>query len=212
MKNNNLEQITMNLICEAKSDEEKVKRIFYFVRDEIKFDFVKDQFISSQQVLNAKKGVCMHKALVLHDMVQIAGISARLHFMKVDKKALEDLLPPIIYKKYPQTFLHTYPEINIDGKWVPMEATFDKELHEILLKKELNFGKYENRKNISIEFNKNGVIGAQQHVVIQGTKPIYANNLNPLKESMKELSKLKLLIQPLAFEISSKWINDKIRA
>lgn len=206
-----LKEFTLKLINGALTDEEKLKRIYYFVRDEIKFDFVCDQFMSSEEILKIRKGACMNKAVLFHDMVNISGIPARLHFMLVSKEALQDLLHPVAYRIWPKKFMHTYPEININGKWTSIDPTFDKELHEILLKKQLNFARNAINKDISIEFNINGVRGAQQFTEISGSKATYASNLNPLKESMNQLPKWKLKLQPWAFRISSNWLNSKVR-
>lgn len=125
---------------------------------------------------------------------------------------MEDLLHPIVYKFWPKAFLHTYPEINIDGRWISIEPTFDKELHEILLRKKLNFARNADHKDINIDFNINGVRGAQQFTEIKGSKATYASNLDPLKKSMEEIPGWKLKLQPWMFRISSNWINKKVRA
>jgi len=212
MSSNNLKHFTLELVNGSKNDEEKLKKIYYFVRDKILFDLVEDQFMSSEEILKIRRGSCMNKALLLHDMAKAVEISVRLHFMKVSKKALEDLLHPFVYKLWPKSFLHTYPEINLDGNWVPMEATFDKELHQILLKKRLNFAKYNDRRNIAIEFDTRGVYGTQQDTIISGSKAIYASNLEPLRKSLEGLPGWKLRLQPLLFRMSSKWINNKVRS
>ena len=84
-----------------------------------------------------------------------------------------------------------------------MEATFDKELHEILLKKNLNFARYPHRRDISIEFSKSGIIGAQQLTAVEGGEPIYADNLTPLKEMEETISWVKLkILRPWILSLS----------
>ena len=84
-----------------------------------------------------------------------------------------------------------------------MEAAFDKKLHEILLKKNLNFARYRHRRNISIEFSKSGIIGAQQLTAVEGREPIYADNLTPLKEMEETISWIKLkILRPWVLSLS----------
>ena len=139
------------------------------------------------------------------------NIPVRLHFMWVSKEALRDLLHPMSYFFWASPFLHTYPEVKLNGKWVPMEATFDRELHEILLKKNLNFARYPERKDISIRFSKSGVTGAQQLTAVEGRDSFYADDLTPLKEMIESLPKFKKKLHPWALRRSSEWLNQKVR-
>ena len=107
------------------------------MRDEIEFGWVYPQEIPADEVLKNRKGVCMQKANLLVAMAREAGFKARFNFIYVHKNALEDFLPKFAYKKWADPFPHTYPEIFLNGKWISMEATFDRKLHEICLKKKL---------------------------------------------------------------------------
>lgn len=74
------------------------------------------------------------------------------------KTALEDFLPEFTYQRWVDPFPHTFPEVYLNGKWVSMEATLDKDLHEICINKKLNFGKNKNVvRDISVEFSSNDV-------------------------------------------------------
>ena len=208
---NLIKETVKSITRNANTPEEKIERIFYFVRDQIPFDFLDNSLMSAEEVLASGRGSCMHKAVLLAEMAKEIGIPARLHFMWVTKKALRDLLHPISYFFWANPFLHTYPEVKLKGKWVPMEATFDKELHEILLKKNLNCARHPERKNISIQFSKSGVIGAQQLTSVKERDPIYADDITPLKDMIESLSWFKKKMQPWALRRSSRWLNEKVR-
>ena len=107
-----VEKITFD----AQSDTEKMQRIYYFVRDEIKFGWVYPQEIPAEEVLKNRKGVCMQKANLLIAMAREAGIKARFHFMYVHKTALEDFLPQFAYNRWVDPFPHTFPEVTIVQK------------------------------------------------------------------------------------------------
>ena len=146
---------------------------------------------------------CMNKAVLFVEMAKEAGVPARFHFMWVSKEALRELLHPLAYHFWPDSFIHTFPEVKLNGRWISMEATFDKELHEILLKKNLNFARYPHRRNISIEFSKSGIIGAQQLTAVEGRESIYADNLTPLKEMEETISWIKLkILRPWVLNLS----------
>ena len=208
---NSFKERVKNITRDANTPEEKMEKIFYFVRDQIPFDFLENSLMSAEEVLAAGRGSCMHKAVLLAEMAKEAGIPARLHFMWVSKEALRDLLHPMSYFFWASPFLHTYPEVKLNGKWVPMEATFDRELHEILLKRNLNFARYPERRNISIEFSTSGVVGAQQLTAVKGRDPIYADDLTPLKEMIESLPWFKRKLQPWALRRSGNWLNQEVR-
>ena len=197
------EDTVLEITKDAVTPEEKVEKIFYFVRDKIIFDFVGENYMSAEEVLATGRGSCMNKAVLFVEMTKEAGVPARFHFMWVSKEALRDLLHPLAYRFWPDSFLHTFPEVKLNGRWISMEATFDKELHEILLKKNLNFARYPHRRNISIEFSKSGIIGAQQLTAVEGREPIYADNLTPLKEMEETISWIKLkILRPWVLSLS----------
>ena len=69
-EDNMIKSIVRELTANAKSDEEKIRRIFYFVRDEIKFGWIYPQEIPAEKVLKNRKGVCMQKANLLVAMAR----------------------------------------------------------------------------------------------------------------------------------------------
>ncbi|HDP79453.1 MAG TPA: transglutaminase domain-containing protein [Spirochaetes bacterium] len=193
------------------SDEEKIRKIFYFVRDEIKFDWVYPQDIPAEEVLKHRRGVCMQKANLLVAMAREAGLRARFHFMYVRKNALEDFLPAFAYKRWVDPFPHTFPEIYLNGKWVPMEATFDRELHVACLRKNLNFGRYPEMRSISIEFSPDGVKGHQQYFHVASEKSFYGDDLGPfVKYHHESVPWFKRKLQPMIFRKAAA-IMKKIR-
>jgi len=198
------------LIKNASSDEEKTEAIFLFVRDSIKFGWVYPQEIPAEGVLENRKGVCMQKANLLVAMARKADMKARFHFMYVDKIAIQDFLPNFAYKKWGNPFLHTFPELYLNGKWVSMEATIDKELHEICIAQKKNFGRNpEVVKQISIDFSANGVKGHQQYVQNTNKQSFYGDNLSEFTEYMhREVPWWKRIIQPFIFKKADKLMTE----
>lgn len=198
------------LIEDSETDVEKMERIFYFVRDEIKFGWIYPQEVPAEDVLKNRRGVCMQKTNLLVAMAREAGIKARFHFMYVRKTALEDFLPEFAYNKWIDPFPHTFPEVYINGKWVSMEATFDKELHEICIKKKLNFGKNNAIvRDVSIEFSPDGVKGHQQYVHVEGKDSFYGDDLSEFTKFMHEgVPWWKKMLQPMIFKKAQTIMNE----
>lgn len=211
-KNETITTLVARLITGTKTDEEKIEKIYYFVRDEIKFGWVYPQDISAEEVLKNGKGVCMQKTNLLVAMAREAGLKARFHFMYVHKTALRDFLPEYAYNNWVDPFPHTFPEIFLNDKWVPMEATFDKELHEICIKKKINFGKNDTIvKNVSIGFSVNGVKSHQQYCHAEGKASFYGEDLSQFIDYLrKDIPWYKRMMQPLIFRQADK-IMDKLR-
>jgi hypothetical protein len=198
------------LIKDATNDEEKAEAIFYFMRDSVKFDWVYPQEISAEEVLKNRKGVCMQKTNLFVAMAREAGLKARFHFMYVEKTALQDFLPDFAYKKWVSPFPHTFPELFLNGQWVSMEATIDKELHEICIAEKKNFGRNpEIVQQVSIDFSPNGVKGHQQYVQNTEKQSFYGDDLSEFTEYLhNDVPKWKLKMQPMIFKNADKLINE----
>ncbi|NVO11313.1 MAG: transglutaminase domain-containing protein [Bacteroidales bacterium] len=200
-----------NLISGAKTDTEKMEKIFYFVRDSIKFGWVYPMEITAEEVLKNKRGICVQKTNLLIAMTREAGLKARFHFLYVYKNALEDFLPAFAYKRWVNPFPHTISEVYLNGKWVSMDATFDKEIHEICIRQKINFGKNPNIvSQVSIEFSEDGVKGHQQYYHAEGKDSFYGESLNELTKYMIDVPWWKRVTQPLIYRKAQKIIN-KIR-
>lgn len=116
----------------AKKPIEKAQRIFYAVRDEIRYDpyhieISRDRFKASVVLAN-KSGFCVEKALLLAAAGRAVGIPSRLRFADVRNHLTTEHL-----KKIMQTDLfifHGYTELYLNGKWVKATPTFNRSLCE----------------------------------------------------------------------------------
>jgi len=202
-------KLTQELTFGCSSDVEKMKKIFNYVRDKILFGWVYPQSVSAEDIIKLKMGVCMQKANLLVQMSRAAGIKARFHFMYVHKTALEDFLPGFAYEKWEDPFPHTFPEVFLNGKWVSMEATFDKSLHTICIDRKLNFGKNKSIvKNIEIDFSIEGVKGHQQYCQAENTESFYGDDLAQFTDYLhKNVPWWKRTLQPMIFKKAQKIMN-----
>ena len=102
--------------------KEKVKEIYNFVRDEIKFGYNKNDNISASQVLKDGYGQCNTKATLLMALLRAVGIQNRIHGFTIDKELQKGALTGFWYKLAPQSILHSWVEVKLSDKWYFLEG------------------------------------------------------------------------------------------
>jgi hypothetical protein len=118
------------IIKDAKNDSEKAISLFYWVRNEIKYNmrtympFDKQNFIASV-TLKRKNGFCVSKSILLSAFARAVGIPARIHLVdlinhKISQKVIDFMETDVMY-------YHGYSEFYLDGKWVKLTPSFDPE-------------------------------------------------------------------------------------
>ena len=121
-----------NLTGGADNVVDKAVRIFYFVRDKIKYNpylftnVFKD--FRASKILEKKEGFCIQKAVLLTALARASGIPARLRFADIRNHILNKKI-----MEFHQTSLlpyHGYNELYIRGKWTKAAPTFDLKLCE----------------------------------------------------------------------------------
>jgi transglutaminase-like putative cysteine protease len=200
---------TQAIIAKAATDEEKIERLFLFVRDEVDFNWIYPQDIPPEDVLKNGYGVCMQKANLLSTMAEAAGFQTRFRFMFIHKQALEDFLPGYAYKNWADSFPHTVVEIMFQGKWRSFDPSFDGKLLKICLDKKINFARYpEIFKAYKTNFSIEGMKGTQEFWSVAESEPFYGNTLKPLMDwEKKNISLFKRLLKPLIFRQAKSIMN-----
>lgn len=106
---------------------EKAIRIFYFVRDEIRYNVYSprptDADFKASHVLARGEGYCVQKAVLLVALARAAGIPARLRFAEIRSH----LTPPALVEKRGSNLFpyHGLTDLNINGRWVKATPTYD---------------------------------------------------------------------------------------
>jgi transglutaminase-like putative cysteine protease len=114
----------------CKSDRDKIVKLFYFVRDAIKYNLFmisayREDFRASQ-VLEWGKGYCVQKAVLLAALSRAVGVPCRLAYAKIrNHRVPEQLVKKIGTNVFPR---HGYNQFYCDGKWLSATAAFDAEL------------------------------------------------------------------------------------
>jgi len=110
------------------SDKEKAIALFYWVRDEIKYNMltfvpnVPANFKASI-TLRRKNGFCVSKSILLSSFARAIGIPARIHLVDlinhlISQKVIDFMGTNVMY-------VHGYSEFYLNGKWVKLTPSFD---------------------------------------------------------------------------------------
>lgn len=106
-----------------KADEyEKIRRIYDYVRNEIKFGYNRGDDIPASEVLADGYGQCNTKSILLMALLRGVGIPCRIHGFYIDKKMQKGALTGIVYTFAPRNIVHAWTEVQFRGKWVALEG------------------------------------------------------------------------------------------
>lgn len=124
--NESIKQKADDLTKAQGKDMDKAKSLFYFVRDEIKYNPIPLDFSEGYRASNTlerKEGFCVEKASLLAAFARAVGIPARLHLADIRNHLVSDRLMEVMGTNL--FSYHGYSELFIDGKWVKATPAFD---------------------------------------------------------------------------------------
>jgi transglutaminase-like putative cysteine protease len=115
---------------DAVTDQERAIRLYYVVRDEIRYDpytsSVEVEGLKATRTLALGRGWCVSKAILLAAGCRTLGVPARLGFADVrnhlsTEKMRQRMQTDIFY-------WHGYTSIHLDGRWLKATPAFNIEL------------------------------------------------------------------------------------
>ncbi len=177
----------------------KVKSIYNFVRDEIKFGYNLSDDVSASKVLNDGYGQCNTKSNLLMALLRVVEVPTRIHGFTIDKALQKGAITGIWYKLAPQNILHSWVEVNVNDKWYFLEGVIlDREYLESLQAQNKDctttfcgYGVYtDNFQNPEIEWNLNNTFIQEKGInqdfgLFDSPDDFYAKHqqkLNPFKK------------------------------
>jgi hypothetical protein len=120
---NELKTLTLDLIKELKTDEEKIKKIYYYVQEKINYIAFEDGlngFIprDAMNVFTKKYGDCKDMSNILNEMLQYANIDSYLTWIGTRSK-------PYSYHELPTTFTdnHMITAVKYKNEFIFLDAT-----------------------------------------------------------------------------------------
>jgi hypothetical protein len=116
--NNELvKRMALELTKNCKTDREKLEKLFYYVRDDIKFGFVKNgDLVKASETISEGIGQCNTKTNLFLALCKSVGIPAKIHFSLIDRSIQRGVFPPWAYNLLPKQISHSWLEVEIDGK------------------------------------------------------------------------------------------------
>ena len=114
------------------TDREKAIRLFYAVRDDIKYDLfgyeINPLYMKASNILKKASGYCVSKGAVLTAAARAVGIPARMGFADLinhlNPGKIDELLQTNVFA------FHGFAELYIEGRWVKATPAFDRRLCE----------------------------------------------------------------------------------
>ena len=130
--NPSIQEKTKDLTKGQENIIEKARNLFYFVRDEIKYNiYVSKSLLEhfrASNTLSKGEGYCVQKAVLLVALARAAGIPAGLGFARIRN----NLLPEKMLKRLGTNVFafHGYAELYLNGNWVKATPAFDLKMCE----------------------------------------------------------------------------------
>lgn len=99
----------------------KIKQIYNFVRDDIKFGFNASDNMSASKILKDGYGQCNTKTILAMALLRGVDIPCRIHGFTLDKRVQSELLG-ILDKITPTEIIHTWIEVYYEEQWYQLEG------------------------------------------------------------------------------------------
>ena len=101
----------------------KLEKVFYYVRDEIRFGFPEDgDLVKASDTIRLRMGQCNTKAALFLALCKAVRIPARIHFSLIKKEIQRGLFTGIGYALMPSLLSHSWVEVKIDGTWRKLDS------------------------------------------------------------------------------------------
>lgn len=106
----------------------KIEKLFYYVRDKIKFGFPKDgDLVKASETIQSGVGQCNTKGTLFLALCKTLEIPARLHFSLIKKDIQRGLFTGIAYRLMPMLISHAWIEVEVDGIWHKLDSYINDE-------------------------------------------------------------------------------------
>ena len=115
-------EILEQLEVEPKSEEEKIRTIYNFVKDNIKFGYNESDDLPASEVLQDGYGQYNTKASLFMALLRGIGIPCHIHFFTIDKRVQKGTLTGLPYRLAQEEIIHSWTEVLYGDKWVNLEG------------------------------------------------------------------------------------------
>ena len=107
----------------------KIKKIFSFVKDEIKFGFTKEgDLTKASDTIKYGVGQCNTKTTLFLALCKAIDVPSRVHFSLIKKEIQKGIWTGIFFKLLPKELSHGWIEVLVDGKWRKIDSYINDEI------------------------------------------------------------------------------------
>ncbi len=106
----------------ALATHDRVGVVYDFVRNEILFGYNRADDIPASEVLSDGYGQCNTKGTLLMALLRALGVPCRLHGFTIHKGLQRGVVPELVYPIAPLEILHSWVEVEMDGRWIDLEG------------------------------------------------------------------------------------------
>jgi hypothetical protein len=198
-----VKQKALDLTQGAKTDREKVKRIYHFVRDDIPYTFTHN-LQKASDVLKEQVGQCNTKTTLTIALLRAVNIPARYHCGSISKKLFQNMFPKWAYPFTPNSIPgHCWAEVYINERWTAIENVMDLELYEgiqhkmLIDKQETSIGCGLSKDNFQKEWD------GETDVLVQGGA--LAEDAGTFSNADEYLAAAEFFLNPLKY-----WIKKNV--
>lgn len=117
-----IQKLILERFWNEANDYEKIRQIYDYVRNQIKFGYNRGDDIPASEVLADGYGQCNTKSILLMALLRGVGIPSRIHGFYIDKKMQKGALTGIVYTFAPRNIVHAWTEVQYQGKWIALEG------------------------------------------------------------------------------------------
>ena len=117
------------LTREIISVEEKASKLFYFIRDEIRYAFHADkekELYPASSILEKGRGFCTQKSILFCALARACNIPAGIHFYDIDDYTLPGNFVDLLRTR--TLYRHGIVSLCLNGSWKKYDATLDIKL------------------------------------------------------------------------------------
>lgn len=104
------------------SAKDKIKNIYNYIRDDIRFGYNIDDNIPSSQILEDGYGQCNTKGILFMSLLRAVGIPCRFHGFTINKELQKGAITGIWYRIAPREIIHSWVEVFYNDKWFNLEG------------------------------------------------------------------------------------------
>ena len=100
------------------TDRGKIEKLFYYVRDEIRYGFLKElDYLTASDIIRRKMGQSNNKGILFFSLCKALDIPVRMHFSIINKAILRGLFTGLAYKILSEQISHCWIEVLVEDTW-----------------------------------------------------------------------------------------------